>query len=491
MRCLALGHAWRACGGTAALLSYCPNDWLRQRIESAGVGLIPLNKPHPDPSDLNTTLSRLEEFATQQARAPWLALDGYHFNPAYQRAVRMAGYRLLVIDDTAHIPHYHAHIVLNQNIRAEGLSYCADPDTLLLLGPRYALLRPEFRAWRGSRREVPDAARKILVTLGGADPNNISLRVIRALQQAAVDGLEAVVVLGAYNPHRQTLQLATQDSKIPIRLEFDVINMPELMGWADVAISGGGSTCWELAFLGLPSLLLALAENQRGIADGLGKAGAAVNLGWYEQVTSTRIADELVALCEDPFLRRRLSQTGRSLVDGSGIERIVAVITGMGSSVLDEDRLELRSATLEDAVQIWRLANDPTVRANSFRAEPIPLKDHMQWYQHKLSSPDTRIWVLEIGGIVAAQIRYDRISPDTAELHFSVAAAFRGKGLGTKMLTRTWQRCCKELDVRRVLGVAFLQNAASIRAFEKAGFRRVEEGERHGRLCYTFERACS
>jgi spore coat polysaccharide biosynthesis predicted glycosyltransferase SpsG len=163
----------------------------------------------------------------------------------------------------------------------------------------------------------------VLVTLGGGDPDNQTLKVVQALQRVDVDELEAVVVVGASNPHFRELQSAVRNSRFAIRLVRNVSNMPELMAWADVAVLAGGSTCWEMAFMGLPTVVLVLAENQQGIAAGLDEAGVVLNLGSYTEVSIAQVANTLVGLLEDQGLRRQMSQRGKELVDGLGSERAV------------------------------------------------------------------------------------------------------------------------------------------------------------------------
>ena len=321
MRCLALAQAWQAEGRRAIFLSHCESAALIQRIKAAGGGYIALGEPHPAPGDLRQTLECLKE-----QHADWLVLDGYHFDTGYQQAVRAAGYHLLVIDDTAHLSEYHADVLLNQNLNAEQLKYKCDVETTLLLGTRYVLLRQEFLAWRGWQREIPDVARKVLVTMGGGDPDNVTLKVIHVLQRVGVNELEAVVVVGGSNPHLEMLQSEVQRSRITIRLGHDVVDMPELMAWADLAVSAGGSTCWELAFMGVPNVVLVLAENQQGIAEGLEQAGAVTNLGWYSKVAEDLVAGALIDLIHAPEKRRQMSKAGQRLVDGHGVGRVVQAI---------------------------------------------------------------------------------------------------------------------------------------------------------------------
>jgi spore coat polysaccharide biosynthesis predicted glycosyltransferase SpsG len=193
----------------------------------------------------------------------------------------------------------------------------------LLLGTKYVLLRTEFLKWRGWRREIPEVARKILVTVGGSDPDNVTLKVIRALQQVDVDGLEATAVVGGSSPHYEELQSAVQDSRFPIRLESNVRNMADLMAWADVAVSAGGSTVWELAFMGVPVIGLSRAEQEEALLQRSTQSDISVNLGMHCYVGSGLISEVLTDLARNRKQRLAMSKAGQSLVDGFGSLRVI------------------------------------------------------------------------------------------------------------------------------------------------------------------------
>jgi UDP-2,4-diacetamido-2,4,6-trideoxy-beta-L-altropyranose hydrolase len=322
MRCLALAQQWQAQGGLVTFIANCHSDSLRQRLLDEGFRLISLERSYPDPADWETTSQVLTTHP-----GTWVVLDGYHFDPNYQCQVKNAGYALIVVDDMAHLEHYFADIVLNQNMNAEGLSYACQSYTRFLLGTRYTLFRSEFLAWRGRQREIPTTARKVLVTLGGGDPDNQTIKVIQALHQVDVEGLEVVVVVGSVNPHLLSLEDVVAQSQSNIRFVQNVTDMPALMAWADVAISAGGSTCWELAFMGLPNLILVLADNQQLIAQNLHLAGVAINLGWHETVSVDEIGRALRKLLLAPTERERMSKLGQQLVDGEGGNRVIQVLT--------------------------------------------------------------------------------------------------------------------------------------------------------------------
>jgi UDP-2,4-diacetamido-2,4,6-trideoxy-beta-L-altropyranose hydrolase len=320
MRCLALAQAWQASGGRAVFLGRFGSQALRARLEQAGITVLELDTPHPDPCDLLRTVEEARARACE-----WVVLDGYHFDPDFQRAVRAAGLRVLVIDDTAHWPQYSANALLSQNLYAERRAYGGDPGTMML-GTRFVLLRAEFQPWRGRVRAIPARARRVLVTLGGADPHNLTATVVEALLQIGDRDLEVTVVVGANNG--RAVDLVHQVSRASLgghgfRVLEHTSHMPELMDWADIAVSGAGSTCWELAYMGVPAILIVLADNQAEVARALDAEGYAICAGEWATVRPLQLADTAKRLIGDVTARAEMAARGRQLVDGCGAARVV------------------------------------------------------------------------------------------------------------------------------------------------------------------------
>ena len=136
------------------------------------------------------------------------------------------------------------------------------------------------------------------------------------------------MVVGGENPHREAIEEAGRSSGRAIRAASDVRDMSDLMTRSDICVSAGGTTCWELSFLGLPSLIIEVADNQRRLARGLEKAGAAASLGWHESCSAKDIAGGLEALIHDAAGREKMSRVGRELVDGDGVSRVVRAMRG-------------------------------------------------------------------------------------------------------------------------------------------------------------------
>lgn len=319
MRCLALAQAWTNAGGSARFALANTPDSVADRIAQEGLEVVHLESPASLADDADQTISALSS-----EHGGWLAVDGYGFDAAYQERVTSAGVPLLFVDDYGHAGRYSADLVLNQNLYAtEALYQHRETRTRLLLGTRYALLRREFVASPPGDRHVPNEARRVLVTLGGSDPDNVTGIVLRALRLAPELELDIVVVAGAANAHVDLLRHDIEAFPHAVRLLTNVSDMPQLMRWADLAVSAGGSTCWELAYMGVPIIAIVLAPNQEPIARSLAQSGAARDAGQGRNLSAVRLAEMIRELVASAPERRRMSERGRALVDGCGAQRVV------------------------------------------------------------------------------------------------------------------------------------------------------------------------
>lgn len=460
MRCLALAQAWQDTGGRVAFVLAWEAPVLEARLHSEGALVIHLGVQPGSEEDAARTAA-----CARQLDACWVVVDGYHFGAEYQRIVKEAQLPLLFVDDYNHAGCYYADLVLNQNPHASEELYRQRQEyTRLLLGPRYALLRREFWRWRGCTREAATVGRKLLVTLGGADPNNVTLRVIHALRHVQVEAFEAVVVVGASNPHLKQLHAAVQGSAHRgIRLEHNVTDMSDLMAWADVAVSAGGSTCWEMAFMGLPSLILVLADNQYTIAEELSRAQVGISLGWHEGITPSRIGQQLTRLLTTPELCQAMARYGQRLVDGEGSARVLMR--------LRRETLRLTRAERRHARLVWEWANDPDARQASFSSDPIPWDQHVKWFEAKLADPRCVFFIAVDGDDTpVGQVRFDLEACD-AVVSVSIDPRLRGRGYGSAILRLSSQELFKTSEVNVIHAYVKQGNEASLHAFERAGYQ--------------------
>jgi UDP-2,4-diacetamido-2,4,6-trideoxy-beta-L-altropyranose hydrolase len=323
MRCLALAQSWQDSGGRIYFVFANKNPELEGRILDAGMNIILLDG---DPASIENCNNLIK--IARDVDANWLVVDGYHFGAEYQKTIKEAGMRLLVIDDFGHSDHYYADIVLNQNIYATSSFYeCLEPYTRLLLGTKYALLRKEFLKFSGWKRENKEKANNVLVTLGGGDPQNVTLNVIESLKKIQDARLQAKIIVGGANPHYSELKNAVQNFPHYMIIKNGT-NMPELMAWADIAITAGGSTCWELAYMQLPGITINQANNQIRTAEVLNQYGTVINLGWFEKLPYERILQTLEQLMRSQHDRKKMAEKGRFLIDGHGSQRVLQCMVG-------------------------------------------------------------------------------------------------------------------------------------------------------------------
>lgn len=480
-RLLSLAEAWIDAGGRARLLTAGVSKAMSFRAGALGVEIVPVPAAHPAPEDL----AALRTAIAGAGPGPWVAIDGYDFDAAYYRGARAAGARVLAVDDGPRLADYPVDILLDQNAGAEPREYPLPPEALPLLGPRWALLRRGYAA-KGASRSIPDRAARILVSFGAADPKDATSAAIRALRRVKTP-YRATIVIGPDNPRGEDLEDLARGAPIVFEKSAD---MPALMADSDLAVLAGGATMLEACVAGLPALVLTIADNQEPGAAALARIGAVRLLGRAPETGVESLAAAVDALLGDRDARAELSFAGRRTVDGRGAARAAAVLLALSQDKLDADWVTLRPAAPADAFEVWRIANDPAVRAHSFRREPIPLSGHLDWYAARLAAKNERFWLIDAAGAVAGLVRYAK-NGETAEVHYSVRAAFRGKGLGTLALAATRGLACRELEASRLTGVVIAPNPASERSFASAGWSRKADETRDGKACAVFEAACS
>ncbi|NBB79889.1 MAG: hypothetical protein GVY36_10655 [Verrucomicrobia bacterium] len=284
---------------------------------------LPVVGSQPLGSEFNK--SGREQSPTTDHRPPntehWLVTDGYHFDYAYQKAIKAAGLSLLCVDDHGYAERWCCDAILNQNLDAEkGMHYDNDiAEAKYLLGADFCLLRREFRE-NHIAKKAWGPIRHLLVTLGGSDPENATEAVLALLNSACQRPLTVRVLAGVDNPHLDRLQAFASHHSIDVLTR--VTDMPGQYAWADGIISAGGSTCWEWLHAGLPGAIVTIAQNQLPIVRALTETRrAALPLGWFREFEAQVQGRSLAEWIEAP--RTTTDQdAAQSLIDGLGAARV-------------------------------------------------------------------------------------------------------------------------------------------------------------------------
>lgn len=336
MRCLTLARELRAQGGEVVFASREHEGHLGDMLESEGFPVLrlPLLAWEPVKGALKHAAwlgcdwqldAAQVEASLREAGGAWdlLIVDHYALDARWERRLRSLFRCVLTIDDLADREH-DCDLLLDQNLmpdastRYEGLVPRACER---LLGPRFALLRPEFRDQRERLARRTGRVRRLSVCFGGVDPTNETAKVLRALRGVRGEPFGIEVITGRHNPHLAELQALV--SELPdASLVVEAADMARRFAQADLALGAAGSTSWERACLGLPALLIAVAHNQEAIGQGLASAGAAIYLGPSGRVSEDAIRSEVERWQTQPDALRSMGSRAFDLVDGLGARRV-------------------------------------------------------------------------------------------------------------------------------------------------------------------------
>lgn len=468
-RCQSLADALRMRGAKITFVCRHLTAGAAERLQAAGHTVVCIDGAgEPDELAHSAWLGGAQSEDAARTRAAladfvpdWLIVDHYALDARWQRALREVAVRIMVIDDLADREH-DCDLLLDQNLYAGmELRYAqrVAAAARLLLGPRHALLRPEFAAVRGRRRD--GTVRRVLVFFGGVDASNQTGRAVALLPRALPPNVEVNVVLGTAHPHRSEIESACAQSGY--RCHVQTTRMAELMAEADLAIGVGGTAVWERCCTGLPALVWAVADNQRLQVATAAEAGllhAPLRVGEDDEALVRQIA----ALCDSPGLLRAMSEAGAAAVDGAGVARVCRALGCTGIS--------LRPAVAEDGDDLFAWRNREAVRLASRNREPIPRPVHEAWLADTLARADRRLLVGERNGVPVGVVRFD-LAGDEAEVSIYLASDEHAAGAGGDLLAAAerWLALDRSAGVCKIRAEVAGDNAPSRHMFLSAGYR--------------------
>lgn len=342
MRCLTLADALSAQGARCRFISRTHPGHLLEMIRQRGHDVEVL--PQGDPLDDNASpyahwlgCSWQQDAAHSRAaltpcRPDWLVVDHYALGAPWESAIASHCGKLMVIDDLANRVH-HGDLLLDQNLGRSYQDYASKvpPHCTVLTGPGHALLRPAFSALRPASlaRRQHAGLQRILVTMGGGDPRDATRRCLAGIRDSLqfsrlkMIDIRITVVLG---PQAGSLDLVREmASQMPCSTEVlvNVEHIAELMANSDLAIGAAGSTSWERCCLGLPTLMLVLADNQREAARQLALAGAARQIEVGDELAD-QLQQALISFVNEPNTLTDMAVRAAAITDGMGTSRVLA-----------------------------------------------------------------------------------------------------------------------------------------------------------------------
>ena len=475
VRSLTLAERLRARGAHVQFLSCEMPGNVLALVRHAGFGVLPLSLPAAGgdtesdsiwfhgkswQADAAECLSLARAFAEG---VDWLIVDHYGVDRRWEAQMRPHVKRIAVIDDLANRSH-DCDLLIDPNLQVENFSRydgLVPPECFRMQGPKYALLRPEFAEQRVTLRKRDGQVRRILVSFGGTDPSDQTSKTLQAIASLQRDGIATDVVVGATNPHNETVRefcLAHPGFAFHCQTE----KLAHLMAAADLAIGAGGITTWERCAVALPSIVITVADNQVPSTLAMAEHGCLLYLGNGDEVSAEAIAHIVAGLLEMPRWLLLMSARSAELVDGRGAERIARFFTTPVST--------LREARWEDSEAILAWRNDEQTRSVSHDSRPILVEDHERWFRQALSNPERILLIAEVEGSAVGMLRYD-MEREKAIVSINLGPEWRGQGLGVQLLRSgtEWMRR-HHPGVREIRAEVLHQNKASHAVFVDAGY---------------------
>lgn len=403
------------------------------------------------------------QILAKQALWSWLIVDHYSLDERWEDRQKNAVDKILVIDDLANRSH-NCNILLDQN-------YYIDMDdryTKLLpascqklLGPRFSLLRKEFREQREKKRENNKGIKKILVFFGGADADNWTGKVLRAIVDLVAEEVIVNAVIGITNPHKEKLEaLCAGVNKINLHVQAS--NMAQMMADADLSIGSGGTVTWERCCSGLPTIAWPVAENQKKLLKDSADAGL-LYMPDNNAPEAEEIALHLNALLKNTVLCESMRVRGEQTIDGKGSIRVANIVCPSAVSLF--------VAGIEEMEKIFSWRNDPVVRQFSNNSEKISFEQHKKWYEKALKNPYRHILIGSISNKEVGVLRFD-VSGDEVEISIYLVSSMFMKGHGRALIDagEVWlTKNCPQ--VRFIVADVLPENKASMKLFESSSYQ--------------------
>ena len=480
MRCLTLARALQARGASVLFVARHLLAHLQQMLADQGVPLAMLDGgsveqgqdrgQHPGALAHAHWLGVSQQSDAQSTqevlagpRWDWLVVDHYGLDATWERVMRPHVENILVIDDLADRQH-DCDALLDQNFYLDAQTRYlgkVPPACHLMLGPRYALLREEFRVARKHVAVRSGRVGRILLFFGGVDATNLTGRVMDALARGGVAGAEVDVVIGAQHPWRE--HIASDCARLGYRCHVQVAHMADLMAGADLSIGAGGTAIWERLCLGLPTLAFGTAQNQSRMLHDLAQAACLWGVEDARQIDDGQLAALVSCARMGGPVWQGFSARGMDLVDGQGVHRVLRHLT---APVFD-----FRRATPDDTKLLFAWRNHPAIRAASLETGPLDPDAHNAWLTRTLADGSRHLLVAEVQGLPMAVVRFDLQGQDARiSVYLSPSHLHQGLGAGLLRQASTWLRRAG-LPARRVVAQVQAHNPASLQSFRRAGYR--------------------
>jgi UDP-2,4-diacetamido-2,4,6-trideoxy-beta-L-altropyranose hydrolase len=431
-----------------------PNEWLLNEIREICVDFIEL--------PVNEIFEKEAEFinSTILNEGDFIIIDGYHFTTSYQQILLGSNSKIICIDDL-HNQHFLSDVVVNHAGGISELDYSTEAFTRLALGPEYAMLRRPFRQSIANERFF-SSIEAIFVCFGGADDHHLAYKTVEMC--LTIDKIKDIHVVSNDPMIDGIKQKPNRNLKnLFIHKNINADELVSVMERCQIGVCPASNLAYEACAVGLGLITGIHANNQISISRFLASADCALNMGDFR-------------LVENSTLRRSIAEFDSNTANQQVRKQKMIVKDAYPSfsrifeKLKKEYTIKIRRATIKDLVTYYKWALDPIVRQSSIVQDTFTIENHTEWFNNKLSSESTILYVFEYRKTPFAQVRFE-LENNAYRINFSIDGDYRGKGFGDVVLKMAIKELSKELMKKPFLTATVkMDNIASSRAFRNNSF---------------------
>ncbi len=404
----------------------------------------------------------------------WLIVDHYALDEQWEKRLKPYYEKLMVIDDLADRKH-QCDILLDQTFGRQQEDYSAriPRGCELLLGSKYALLRPEFAKWRPYSIERRSASefKQLLINMGGVDVDNVTEKVLDELKICNLpNDLHITVVMGGSAPHLESVKSKAITLPYKTEVKVDVGNMAKIMANTDIAIGAAGATTWERCCLGLPTIQIVIAKNQLFSAE---------TLAHHNIIKLAKEVKEATYLLESSV--EWMSDIGRKsleICDGMGNYKVFNKMADYKIILEKFGEIELCNyvnLNENDKILALNMRNHLQIKKWMYNQDSISEEDHFGFIKNLEIDMERRYFLVKQKDCIIGSINFSKINfENSVELGIYTNPFLQSKGAGKLLESAASQHAFIELDVEKIKLEVFSGNERAIRFYNKCGFEFID-----------------
>ena len=410
----------------------------------------------------------------REQRVDRVILDHYFLSDVWARHVRESGIGVSVIDDIDRSwRNVDAVVDPRPGASLEGR---VAAGTVCFAGTRYFPVSESTARARWQRITNEDQAQGAVIFTGGSDSSGLSARFITALRDVFPGELDALLIIGNSASDRPSTTRLAESARI--RVSGEIVDIGGVYAGSLFALGAGGVSALERCCIGVPQIVSSVSENQVPQCRSLSSMGSLVYVGSSAEIEDAVLGAAIRSLARDATLRASMAAIARNTIDEHGATRSMLLIHGGKADPV------FREASRFDVHLLFGWANEAVARANATNPALISWEEHVRWFTRVLNEEDTRIHVLEVGGVPVGMVRLDR-QGNSARISYSVDVDFRSRGFGQVLLERALL-IARESSFAELTALVSRSNEASLRLFRRLGFSETDGPSEAFRL-FVFE----